>query len=170
MDFDQLRNLIKSSPRSTGPDIDQRAREWLATADVEVTAGPEDGAPIVLAVLGVDEDCEARIFALPAGLLDEQAHADLAAVHGRYFEWFFTADLAPEQFAGAFRFCSGSSTEPDIFAEQVEELRGDVEAEGLEIDLDALVASAGAWNEHAIASGATLSGPITHVYTANLCM
>ncbi|MBX3183530.1 MAG: hypothetical protein KIT72_02795 [Polyangiaceae bacterium] len=167
MEMATLRSFINSAPGLTDTDIDPRAREWLATIGFTVTSGPAEGEAVVLAVLGVDEDREARVFALPATLLDEQAHRDLAAVHGRFFQWFFGADLAPEHFAGAFRFLGGTSTEPDIFAELIEEMREE-EVEG--IDLDALLETAGSWNQYRLTSEATLSGPITHVYVANLCM
>ncbi len=118
-----------------------------------MTSGPAEGEAVVLAVLGVDEDREARVFALPAALLDEQAHRDLAEVHGRFFQWYFGADLAPEHFAGAFRFLGGTSTEPDIFAELIEEMRDEVEG----LDLDALLETAGSWNQYSLTSEATLS-------------
>ena len=34
----------------------------------------------------------------------------------------------------------------------------------------ALLAAAGSWEAHRVNTGAELSGPITHVYSANLCM
>ncbi len=41
--------------------------------------------------------------------------------------------------------------------------------EWLGVDVDALLASAGSWAAHRVKSGAML-GPISHVYSANLCM
>lgn len=168
MDLDALRTLINTTPGPTAPDIDGHARAWLASAGMEITTG--DGDPVVLFVLAVDEDLDFRAFALPGALIDEVAHRDLAALHGAAFEHHFTADLEPRQFAGAFRVCGGTTIEPDVFSDQIEDLREEVEGEGEAPDYDALIASAGSWNEYRIASGAALGGPVSHVYSATLCM
>lgn len=170
MKLEQLRNFIDSKPGPTGPEIDAQARAWLAAHEYEVEHTEGDGSPIVLIVFGVDENPDPSVFALPGSMLDEQAHRDLAAVHGAYFEWFFSADLRPEQYAGAFRFCGGASEEPDVFEDQITEIRPDAEDAGVEIDFDGIQASVGSWNAHRVERGGALPGPISHVYVANLCM
>ena len=128
MELDALRTLIRTTPGPMAPDIDAKARAWLASADMEIATG--DGDPIVLFVLAVDEDAGFHAYALPGALVDEAAHRDLAALHRAAFEHHFTADLEPRQFAGAFRVCGGTTMEPDVFADQIEDLRDEVEDEG----------------------------------------
>ncbi len=159
-----MRTLIKSTPGPTGSEIDAQAREWLGKAGFELSSG--DGDPVVLVVFGRDDDGDIGVFALPSEQVDEQAHADLAAVNRAFFEFHFGADLKPEQFAGALRICGGTTDEADVFEEQVDEYRDDLG----DLDVDALIESAGSWEEHRVDSGAELSGPISHVYSANLCM
>lgn len=164
MKLDTMRTLIKTTPGPTAPDIDTRAREWLAKAGFELTSGAGD--PVVLVVFGRDEDADIQVYALPASSVDEQAHDDLAKVSGAFFEFYFAADLKPEQFAGALRICGGATDESDVFEEQLDEVRDELDG----VDVEALLAAAGSWQEHRVTSGATLAGPISHVYSANLCM
>ena len=168
MKLEDLRTLIRSTPGPTGPEIDAQARAWLGSHGFELAPG--DGDPVALVVFAVDADADFMAFALPRHVLDEQAHRDLAALHRAAFEHFFTADLAPEQFAGALRICGGTTSEPDVFDDQIEDLRAEIEDQGIELDYDALRRTAGTWNEYRISSGATLPGPISHVYSATLCM
>jgi hypothetical protein len=164
MDHDAMRTLIKTTPGPTAPDIDAQAREWLGKAGFELISG--DGDPVVLVVFGRDEDSDIGVYALPASGVDAQAHEDLAKVNGAFFAFHFGVDLKPEQFAGALRICGGTTDEPDVFEEQLDDVRDDLEG----VDVDALLAAAGSWEDHRVDSGATLSGPISHVYSANLCM
>jgi hypothetical protein len=164
MELDTMRTLIHSTPGPTAPDIDAQAREWLGKAGFQLTSG--DGDPVVLVVFGRDYDSDIFVYALPASGVDEQAHEDLAKVTGAFFEFHFGADLKPEQFAGALRICGGTTDEPDVFEEQLDDVRGDLDG----VDVDALLAAAGSWEVHRVDDGATLSGPISHVYSANLCM
>lgn len=168
MKLEDLRTLVRTAPGPTHPEIDPQARAWLATHGMQLEPG--EGEPVVLVVLVIDEKMDFSVFAVPAASLDEQAHRDLAALHRAAFEFHFTADLRPEQFAGAFRICGGTTTEPDVFADQIEDLREEVSDEGVEVDFEALLGTAGSWNEHRLTNGAKLPGPITHVYAATLCM
>lgn len=160
--------LQAAPPTSSEGDFDATVRAWLVEGGIAVEAGHGPSCSIV--ALLVDEDADVSIFALPDELLDEAAHRDLAKVSGAGFEWFFNADLAPEQFAGAFRICSGSSTEPDVFQDQVETLREEMDDEAPDMDWDTLIENAGAWNEYKLSSGGTLPGPVSHCYTARLSM
>lgn len=164
MEHDLMRTLIKTTPGPTAPDLDAQARAWLGKAGFELTSG--DGDPVVLVVFGRDYDADISVYALPASGVDEQAHADLAKVNRAFFEFHFAVDLQPQQFAGALRICGGATDEPDVFAEQLDDVRGDLDG----VDVDALLAAAGSWAPYRVKSGATLSGPISHVYSANLCM
>lgn len=170
MDLDGLNHFMQTVPaRQEGTDYDAALRSWLAAGEIEVGAG--DGPPCTLIVMMIDADGGVSAFAVPNTMLDAQAHEDLAAVTGAGFQYyFFNADLAPEQFAGAFRLCGGASEEPDLFEEQIEELRAEMDDEAPDMDWDALAKTAGAWNEHRLESGAKLPGPITHCYTARLSM
>ena len=67
-------------------------------------------------------------------------------------------------------FCGGASEEPDVFEDQITEIRPDAEDAGVEIDFDGIQASVGSWNAHRVERGGALPGPISHVYVANLCM
>lgn len=159
-----MRTLIKTTPGPTAPDVDAQAREWLGKAGFQLTSG--DGDPVVLVVFGRDDAGDIGVYALPASGVDEQAHGDLAKVNMAFFEFHFAVDLRPEQFAGALRICGGTTDEPDVFEEQLDDVRADLDG----VDVDALLAAAGSWQAHRVDNGATLSGPISHVYSANLCM
>ncbi len=163
MKLDTMRTLIETTPGPTAPDIDTGAREWLGEAGFVLESG--DGDPVVLVVFGRDYDSDIFVYALPASSLDEQAHDDLARVTRAFFAFHFAADLKPEQFAGALRICGGTTDEPDVFEEQLDDVRAELDG----VDVDALLASAGSWAAHRVKSGAML-GPISHVYSANLCM
>lgn len=141
-----------------------RRRRWSHRSKWrDAVATPE---PVVLVVFGKDYDSDIQVYALPGASVDEQAHADLAEVSRAFFEYHFAVDLQPEQFAGALRICGGATDEPDVFEEQLDEVRGELDG----VDVDALLAAAGSWAPHRVRSGATLAGPISHVYSANLCM
>lgn len=170
MELEKLRSFIDATPGPSDTRIDDKARAWLASVGLEVEPGQANGSPVVVVALAVDEDADVRVFAIPGGEIDEAAHAELAAVNGAAFEHHFTADLEPRQFAGAFRICGLTSEEPDVFQDQIDDLRDEVEDDGVSIDFDALVEAAGAWTRYRIDGGATLTGPITHVYSATLCM
>ena len=166
MDLDRLRSLIRDIPGPTHPEIDPQARAWLASADLDVQFG--DGEPVVLLAMAVDEQMAVNVYAVPAEIFDERAHRELAAVHGAAFEFFFMSDLMPEQFAGALRFCGGTSDEPDVFEDQVAEVEEEGEAD--DIDVEAIRGTVGTWNAFAVQSGQTLRGPVSHVYAATLSM
>jgi len=166
MELEQLRHFIDSAPCSTEPDMDTRARAWLASLELEFRFG--EGDPVVLVAVAVDEDADVRLYALPAEQVDAQAHRDLAAVHQSAFEFFFASDLEPPQFAGALRICGGMSEEPDVFEDQVEEVAQQVEDAGT--DLGAIRASVGTWTAYEVVAGQEVRGPIGHVYAATLCM
>lgn len=167
MDLDDLRDLIHTTPGPTGPEIDAQARAWLGKFGLQLQTG--GGDPVVLIVLAVDEDGDFKAFGVPGKLVDAQAHRDLAALNRAAFEFFFTADLRPDQFAGALRICGGTTEEPDVFEDQIQSTQEEAD-EDVDIDYDALRKSAGSWNEFRLASGANLPGPISHVYSATLCM
>lgn len=163
-----MTRLLDAAPTaSSNAETDAAARGWLAELGVGVQS--HDGPPCTVLAVMVDEDGEIAVFAIPDSKLDAAAHAELAAVSGAAFEWHFNGDLSPEQFAGAFRICGGISTEVDVFEEQIEELCAEMDDEAPDMDWDALKAQAGAWNDYRVAAGARL-GPLTHVYTARLCM
>lgn len=166
MDLDQLRNLIDETPGPTHPELDAQARAWLESYGTKFEKG---GDPVTLVVLAVDEDADARVFAVPASELDETAHAQLAAVTGCAFEWHFSADLEPAQHPGALRLLSGSAQEPELIGELIEDLRDEFEDELDEATLETLTQNAGSWSGFAVGNGAAV-GPITHVYSATLCM
>lgn len=166
MELDQLRDFIDSAPSSAEPDLDTRARAWLASLEVEFRFG--EGDPVVLVAVAVDEDADVRLYALPAEQVDAKAHHDLAAVHQSGFEFFFASDLEPQQFAGALRICGGMCEEPDVFEEQVEEVAQQVEDAGT--DLGAIRASVGTWLACELAAGQEVRGPIHHVYAVTVSM
>lgn len=169
MKLETMRNFLDAHPATSGgDDYDATIRAWLATGEIEVEAG--DGPPCTIVVTLVDYDGALHAYAIPNTQLDDQAHRDLDAVSGACFEWHFNGDLAPEQFAGAFRLFGGPTDELDVFEEQIEELREEMEDDAPDMDWDALRASAGSWNQYAIEPGATLPGPITRSYTARIAM
>jgi hypothetical protein len=168
MQLEALRTLIETTPGPTGPEIDAQARAWLAASGMNVEPG--EGDPVVLIVLAVDEDMDFSAFAVPAASLDVAAYLELAEVNRAGFEFHFTGDLAPEQFAGAFRLCGCTTTEPDVFADQIDTLREEVDEQIEGVDYEALLAAAGSWIPYRLTDGARLSGPISHVYSATLSM
>ena len=166
MSFDEIKRMFESAPTGANAgELDAAARGWL----VELGLGAErsEAPACTLVALMVDEDIAIEVFALPNDVLGDDAHADLAAVSGSGFAWHFNADLAPEQFAGAFRIYGGISSEHDVFEDQIEELREEMGDEAPDLDWDALLKSAGSWNEYRVQSDTTL-GPITRLYTARL--
>ncbi len=168
MGLDEMRQFMDAAPATGDDDFDAKVRGWLATDGTDVEAG--DGPPCTVIAVMIDEDGECSTFALPQEVLDEAAHRDLAAVHDAAFEWHFNADLTPDQFAGAFRICGGVSHEPDVFQDQVDELREEMDDEAPDMDWDSLLESVGSWNQYRITSGGRLPGPVAHLYKARLCM
>lgn len=99
----QLKALRQTNRRPTaGSDaFKDEVVQALAAAGVAVTLAPGSAAgPHTLLALLEDRGGSVRLWAIP----DEKLEADRAAVErvaGRCFATQFTADLMPEQFAGA---------------------------------------------------------------------
>ncbi len=166
MDFDQISDFMERSPATTEPELDARARAWLASAGIDVEAG--DAEPVTLVVVNDHRDCDPSVFALPQSMLGDQGHQDLERIDGHSFEHNFGIDLEPDRFVGALRIFGGicPEDEKDVFEEQIDDVRDDLDAS---VDIDALYASAGAWEPYTVRPGAKLTGPVTRLYTATIC-
>ena len=169
VDLAAINAFVNSAPAATGQDnFDAIARAWLADNGHDAAAGTGPSCTIV--AVGVDYDSDVGVFAVPNTLLDEAAHRDLAAVSGACFAYHFGADISPDRYAGALRIFGGTAEEVDIFEEQVDDMRADTDKATPGMDWEALLASAGAWNEYRLESGAALPGPVTHCYSARIAM
>jgi hypothetical protein len=162
--FDARRDFIHSAPRSAGDDPHAELAAWLATADFALGASGAGDTCSVLVL--VDEGRSAmRVFAIPDAKIGETMRSDLDRAHGANAELFFTADLAPEQFAGMLWFLSLTDVQG------MRSIRDDLESEipsyDVAVDWPAVDAAWGTWTQYEIGAGASLPGPVSRIYAAN---
>jgi hypothetical protein len=158
------RDFLHAVPASAGDDSTDALRRWLATADFLLAERVGDATCSVLVLVSEESD-EIEVYAVPDAEIGASMRADLDRAHRANFELFFTADLAPEQFAGVLWFLSATDVEG------VRGLRGDLEAEiaqyDVAIDWPAVDAAWGSWTKHRLESGASPPGRVSRIYTAN---